>query len=160
VHFAAGFGIDMRPSLVDAVGATAAAAIYFDQVRSAARSGLIDVLAHVDLIKFFGAVTEDDYQEGTYTALVKDCAEHDVIIEVSTAGLRKPHRRLYPEPGLLAAAHAAGVPITLASDAHEPDHVGRDFAIALSAATAAGFDTVTVFDGRTPEQHPLSRQPA
>jgi histidinol phosphatase-like PHP family hydrolase len=61
---------------------------------------------------------------------------------------------------LLAAAHAAGVPITLASDAHEPDLVGRNFAIALSAATAAGFDTVTVFDGRGPEQHPLSRQPA
>jgi histidinol-phosphatase (PHP family) len=157
VHFAGGFGIDMRPSLVEAVGPAAAAATYYDQVRGAARSGLVDVLAHVDLIKFFGDIGEDDYPRGTYEALVRDCTKAGVAIEVSTAGLRKPHGRLYPEPRLLELARAADVPITLASDAHQPDDVGRHFGIAVAAATAAGFDTVTLFDRRKPRQLPISR---
>jgi histidinol-phosphatase (PHP family) len=157
VHFAGGFGIDMRPSLVEAVGPAAAAATYYEQVRGAVRSGLVDVLAHVDLIKFFGDVGEDDYPRGTYERLVHDCAETGVAIEISTAGLRKPHGRLYPEPRLLELARAAGVPITFASDAHQPEDVGRHFGVAVSAATGAGFDTVTVFDRRKPRQLRLSR---
>jgi histidinol-phosphatase (PHP family) len=57
-------------------------------------------------------------------------------------------------------ARAAGVPITLASDAHRPEDVGRDFALAVSAAATAGFDTVTVFEGRRTRQAPLSHPPS
>jgi histidinol-phosphatase (PHP family) len=47
------------------------------------------------------------------------------------------------------------VPITLASDAHEPQNVGRDIARAVAHARAAGYETVTVFDQRRRRQEPL-----
>jgi histidinol-phosphatase (PHP family) len=78
-----------------------------------------------------------------------------VCIEVSSAGLHKPHGKLYPNRDLLAAAHERGMPITLASDAHVPQNVGRDLDRAIEHARAAGYETVTVFDQRQARQEPL-----
>ncbi len=155
VHFVDGLSIDMEPSLVGAVGPAEAARRYFEWVEAAARSGLVDVLAHVDLIKFFGDVSEDDYPDGAYEGLVVAATAGGACIEISTAGLRKPHGRLYPEPALLTAARQAGLGITLASDAHVPDAVGRDFPAALERARACGYDAVSVFERRSRRQEPL-----
>jgi histidinol-phosphatase (PHP family) len=45
--------------------------------------------------------------------------------------------------------------LTLASDAHVPENVGRDFDRALEVARAAGYDEVTVFEQRVARQVPL-----
>jgi histidinol-phosphatase (PHP family) len=50
---------------------------------------------------------------------------------------------------------ASRPPITLASDAHVPADVGRDFDRAVAHARAAGYQNVTVFDGREARQEPL-----
>jgi histidinol-phosphatase (PHP family) len=47
------------------------------------------------------------------------------------------------------------VPITLASDAHSPQNVGRDLERAIEHARGAGYETVTVFEGRKGRQEPL-----
>jgi histidinol-phosphatase (PHP family) len=114
----------------------------------AARTGLFDSLSHPDLIKFRGDVLPWDWSP-VLDALDGTC------LEVSTAGLYKPHGRLYPEPELLRAARERGVPITLASDAHVPQNVGRDLDRGIEHARAAGYDTVTVFEARRPRQVPL-----
>ena len=44
---------------------------------------------------------------------------------------------------------------TLASDAHSPDLVGRDFDKALELLRSAGYETVTVFEQRRGRQEPL-----
>jgi histidinol-phosphatase (PHP family) len=75
-----------------------------------------------------------------------------VALELSTAGLHKHVGELYPDLGFLTANP---LPITLASDAHVPANVGRDYDQALALARAAGYETVTVFDGRVPRQEPL-----
>ena len=62
-----------------------------------------------------------------------------VALEVSTAGLHKPVGELYPDASLLRGAKR----ITLASDAHRAEDVGRDFETAVEHARAAGFETVT-----------------
>jgi histidinol-phosphatase (PHP family) len=87
--------------------------------------------------------------------VVDAIAESGVAVEVSTAGLRKPVRELYPHPDFLSACHARGVPVTMASDAHSPDVVGRDFDLALELLRSVGYDTVTVFDARRSRQEPL-----
>ena len=78
-----------------------------------------------------------------------------VCVEVSTAGLHKPVGELYPDRELLAACRERGVPITLASDAHEPAHVGRDLDRAVALAREVGYETVTVFERRERRQEPL-----
>jgi histidinol-phosphatase (PHP family) len=148
VHFLDGLGIDAEPSLVDSVGAEAAWHRYYETLASAARSGLFDALAHPDLVKFHGQEIDWEWEAVVGTL-------EGVAIEVSSAGLHKPHGRMYPEPEFLSAAHHAGAGITLASDAHVPQNVGRDLDRGIEHARAAGYDTVTVFEARTPRQVPL-----
>jgi histidinol-phosphatase (PHP family) len=148
VHYLDGLAVDSQPRLVDAVGPEEAYRRYFDALVDAAKSGLFDALAHPDLVKFHAGLLEWDRE-----AFVRRA--DGVCLEVSSAGLRKPHGRMYPEPELLTAAREAGTWITLASDAHEPDDVGRDLDRAVEHARAAGYETVTVFDGRHSRQEPL-----
>jgi histidinol-phosphatase (PHP family) len=152
VHFIDGLGVDgEEPRLLDVVGVEEAWRLYFETLGAAAGSGLFDALSHPDLVKIFGARAESfDYEP-----VVEAIAESGVAIEVSTAGLRKPVRELYPHPEFLAACRARGVPVTLASDAHSPDVVGRDFDRALELLRSAGYDTVTVFEQRRGRQEPL-----
>jgi len=53
---------------------------------------------------------------------------------------------------LLRLACERGVAVTLASDAHEPEEVGSRYDELAEWAQAAGYRTITVFDGRTPRQ--------
>jgi histidinol-phosphatase (PHP family) len=79
----------------------------------------------------------------------------DLAVEVSTAGLRKPVGELYPDAGFLARCRERDVGATLASDAHVAQDVGRDFDAGLEHLRAAGYETVTVFEGRSSRQEPL-----
>jgi histidinol-phosphatase (PHP family) len=152
VHFIGELGVDgEEPRLLDAVGVEEAWRLYFETLAAAARSGLFDSLSHPDLVKIFGARTESF----DYGPVVDAIADSGVAVEVSTAGLRKPVGELYPHPQFLAACRERDVPVTLASDAHSPDVVGRDFDRALELLRAEGYDTVTVFEQRRGRQEPL-----
>jgi len=148
IHFLAGLGIDAEPSLVDSVGPEQAWRRYYGALGQAARSGLFDSLAHPDLVKFHGAEIDWDWDELAGSL-------EGVAIEVSSAGLHKPHGKLYPSPAFLSAARKRGLPITLASDAHVPQNVGRDLDRAIEHAQSAGYETVTLFNRREARQEPL-----
>jgi len=151
VHFVDGFGVDGEPKLLDEVGVEEAWSRYFETLAAAARSGLFDSLSHPDLVKIFGErAAAFDYAE-----VADAIAQTGIAVEVSTAGLRKPVRELYPHPDLLAACRERDVPVTLGSDAHSPDVVGRDFDRARELMRAAGYETVTVFERRLACQEPL-----
>jgi histidinol-phosphatase (PHP family) len=150
IHFVDGLGIDAKPALVDEVGAETAWERYFAELADAAASALFDSLAHPDLVKIFGIRLPDPMS--LYTEVT---AHNRVCLEVSSAGLHKPVGELYPDYELLHMARAAGLRITLASDAHVPQNVGRDLDRAIEHARAAGFETVTVFDQREARQEPL-----
>ena len=148
VHWIDGLAVDGRPGMWERYDVEAVWARYVDELVAAAESGHFDVLAHPDLAKIFGDRVECDWRP-----LVD--ALDGVALEVSTAGLRKPVGELYPEPDLLRLARAAGKTITLASDAHVADDVGRDLDHAVALADETGFETVTVFDRRRGRQEPL-----
>jgi histidinol-phosphatase (PHP family) len=148
IHYLDGLSLDIEPGLVHELGPAVAWERYFAALESAGRSGLFDSLAHPDLVKFFGHEVEWDH-EPFVAALNGTC------LEVSSAGLHKPHGRMYPEGRLLASARRSGVGITLASDAHVPQNVGRDLDKAVEHARGAGYDTITVFDRRRRRQEPL-----
>lgn len=128
---------------------------YLTELTAAARSGLFDVLAHPDLPKVFGHALPTGVEPmlgDTVTAI----AETGVAIECSSAGLRKAPRATYPDPDLLARFCEAGVPVTLASDAHVPADVGRDYPTTVAVLRGAGYDTLTRFAGRRPTQVEIS----
>ena len=144
VHWIDGLAVDQQPGLWAGHSVEDVWALYAREFEAAARSGHFDVLAHPDLVKIFGDRVEWDWQP------VIDALE-GVALEVSTAGLHKPVGELYPDAELLRGASR----ITLASDAHVAEDVGRDFEAAVEHARSAGFETVTVFDGRSSRQEPL-----
>jgi histidinol-phosphatase (PHP family) len=156
IHYADGFPVDQRPGIVEKLGPGEGWRRYFVWLRNAARSGLFDSLAHPDLVKHNGGPRPDAesvqwLHEETADAI--DAA--GVCIEVSAAGLRKPVGELYPDGALLSGCRSRGVAITLASDAHVPQDVGRNLDRAIEHARAAGYETVSVFDGRKRREEPL-----
>lgn len=124
---------------------------YFEQVAQAARCGMFDVLGHIDLVKKFRFVPDDDV-ERRYAALADAVAGAGVAIEVNTAGLHKPCHELYPAQALLRAFARVGVPATIGSDAHSPSEVGRDYEAATSALVDAGYRSVLVYERRVPRE--------
>jgi histidinol-phosphatase (PHP family) len=151
VHFVDGRSVDMDATFADESGWRA----YFAALTEAASSGLFDVLSHPDLVKFFGRRPEPHVVDELHDAAAAAIARADVCVEVSAAGLHKPVGEIYPDASLLRRCRELDIPITLASDAHEPEHVGRDVDRAAAHARAAGYDTVTVFEGRRRRQEPL-----
>lgn len=129
---------------------------YFDLIKSAAATGLFDILGHLDVVKKFGHRPKGD--PGQLYAEVAAALRHaGVCIEVSTAGLRKPVGEIYPGSQLLAECAQHGVPATLGSDAHQPSEVGIDFDRSLEALRAAGYREIVRFERRKPVAVPLTQ---
>jgi histidinol-phosphatase (PHP family) len=131
---------------------------YFSTLGEAARSGLFDILAHPDLIKYWGP-TQRPVPEGDlrrfYDLAMDGIAESQIAVEVSTAGLRKPVGELYPAPAFLEMCLDAGCPVALSSDAHVPADVGRDYERALELLDRMGVGELAVFERRARRLEPI-----
>lgn len=103
---------------------------YFEAVRQSAGSGLFDIIGHCDLVKKFGHRPTKNLED-TIRETMKAIRSNDLCVEINTSGLRKPVKEMYPSEAILDIVHELGIPITLGSDAHAPEEVGRDFDKAL-----------------------------
>jgi histidinol-phosphatase (PHP family) len=130
---------------------------YFQTIGESARSGLFDVVAHPDLVKYWGdgARRPDGDLRRYYELAIDGIAESGVAVEVSTAGLRKPAGELYPAPGFLQMALDAGARVALSSDAHRPQDVGADYDQALAVLEQLGVRELCVFDRRSCRALPI-----
>jgi histidinol-phosphatase (PHP family) len=145
VHWLDGQAVDMSPGVWEVMTVDEVWQAYADALCRLALSGTVDVLAHPDLAKIFGRRPEAALLAELHERMAVTVAAAGLAVEVSTAGLRKPVGELYPDHELLRACVAKGVPVTLASDAHEPELVGESFDQALLHARTAGCETVAVF---------------
>ena len=130
---------------------------YFEMVAESARCGLFDIIAHPDLVKYWGdraRVPEGDLRR-YYEPAVEAMAEGGVAVEVSTAGLRKPAGEIYPARAFLEMCLDGGVPVALSSDAHRPDDVGADYDRALELLEDVGVRELSVFESRTRRLAPI-----
>lgn len=96
---------------------------YYDDLAAMCAAGLFNIAAHPDLIKLFSADSfarwlnsQDGFaQVRRALTVMKD---NGVILEVSSAGLRKPCKEIYPGPKIMKLAAGLGLSISFASDAH------------------------------------------
>ena len=128
--------------------------VYFERLTMAAESGLFDIIAHADLPKKFGFYPKQDCTP-LFNRFLTTARNHDIAIELNTAGLRKECKEIYPSPAFVKLACEIGVPITFASDAHAPQEVGMDFDAALKLARQAGYTESCRFQQRRREKVPL-----
>ena len=123
---------------------------YFEMIAEMARSGLMDIVAHPDLIKYWGGRRPVPTRDPRfhYEPAIEAIAETGIAVEVSTAGLRKPIGELYPADAFAEMCVDAGVSFALSSDAHVPEDVGRDYDRALAAMTDWGVREIATFERR------------
>jgi histidinol-phosphatase (PHP family) len=127
---------------------------YFDLLRELIRSDLFDVLAHPDAIRRAG-FTPNVSMDDTYRDVARLLRERGMAIEVNTAGIRRRTGSLYPEPDFLAVVAREGVPVTIGSDAHTPEDVGRDFDAAFRLLGDMGITEVATYTARRMTRRPL-----
>jgi histidinol-phosphatase (PHP family) len=130
---------------------------YFETLGEAARCGLFDILAHLDLVKMWGRARPQPERDPRfyYELAVEAIADSSVAVEVSTAGLRKPAAELYPAPALAAMCVEAGAAFSLSSDAHAPADVGHAYEEAVAAMRDWGIEQIAVFERRERRLEPL-----
>ncbi|MEE8331296.1 MAG: PHP domain-containing protein [Acidimicrobiia bacterium] len=131
-------------------GVLAAYEQYFDLETRLAASGMVDVLAHADVIKKVGIRPQQPILD-LYAPVVAAATASGVAVEVSSAGLRRRAAEMFPAPAFLALFAAAGVPITLASDAHGPDEAAWGHSKVVRAARDAGYTHHLRFSDRAPQ---------
>lgn len=127
---------------------------YVDHVLALVESGIADVLAHVDVIKVAGHVA--GRLEEHEARLVDGLADAGVVVELSSAGLRKPVADTYPSANLLDELLAAGVGLTTASDAHTVGQVGSGFDVLRRELRAREVTELTTFRRRERRPYPLT----
>lgn len=172
VHFLREGAVDMNDYSVWDSGGSAEEVWrrYFETVAEAARSGLFDIAAHPDLVKYWSPahpanpgqqrrMPQGDLRR-YYEPAIEAIAEAGIAVEVSTAGLRKPAGEIYPSRGFLEMCVDAGIAVALSSDAHRPQDVGADYDRALELLDEVGVRELCVFEGRARRLVPIGETSA
>jgi len=154
VHYIGEFPVDRSADDWDGQDVEARWREYFVLWKEAALSRLFDALPHPDLPKKFGFRPKNNFA-AVYEDALRAVAETGIAIEVSTAGLRKPCREIYPSENFLRLARRFNIPIILGSDAHIPQDVGIDFDKAETLARQCGYSQTCRFTQRKREFVPL-----
>ena len=118
---------------------------YFRRVREIAATGLVDCLAHLDLIKIHGHRPKADI-ESLAGETLDFIHSRNLAIELSTAGWRKPVKELYPSDRIIELALAKGIPFTTASDAHSHVQLGENYERLEEKMNSLGIRAVCVFE--------------
>jgi histidinol-phosphatase (PHP family) len=127
---------------------------YCDAMDELAGSGVVDVLAHPDLIKVTGRIPAAP--EEWWDRIAEVAGRGGLAAEVSSAGWRKPVGEQYPAQGLLERFVARGVPLTTASDAHRLEHVADRADDLRAVLGAAGASVLRGYRGRAAYPVPVT----
>ena len=126
-------------------GIDAIYADYFERVRAMAATGLVDCLAHLDLVKIHGFRAQSPIP-GLIAETLQFIKYRDISIELSTAGWRKPVGEQYPSAEIIRLAAAAGVPFTVASAAHSHVQQAENYDRLAALLEECGVDEVCVYE--------------
>src|SRR5205085_12295662 len=137
--------VDLDGEVVEAMGAREAVRVYFAEMLGLLEhSATFAILAHIDYVKgdwphAAMAYEETDFEE-EYRAVLKAAATNGLALEINTDHNGTFDYGPFPRPVVVRWWHeAGGEAVTFASDAHEPDGIGKEFEIAAGIAEAAGF---------------------
>lgn len=120
---------------------------YYNAVQKAAASGLYDYIGHIDVIKRFGFKPDEDVTEMENAAL-EAVKRHDLAIELNASGLRMPAAEMFPSRRMLEYALKLGIPVTIGSDAHQPERLGQYLDQARAQLQEVGFSQLATFNKR------------
>jgi histidinol-phosphatase (PHP family) len=120
---------------------------YFYAVEKMAQSGKFDIVGHLDLIKVFNYTPHTDVKFIAKKAL-DAIKKSDMVVEINSAGFRKPVGEQYPCTQLLELIYELNIPITFSCDAHTVEQVGLNYERSVDIAKKIGFTKCVTFKSR------------
>ncbi|PFW56280.1 histidinol-phosphatase [Bacillus cereus] len=151
VHFLNGWGFD-NPDTKEYFEEHDLHALYdtfFKTVERAVRSELFDIIAHLDNIKVFNYRLDENEQLSYYKEIARALVDTNTATEIN-AGLyyRYPVREMCPSPLYLQVLAKYGVPITISSDAHYPNDLGKYVKENVQTLRTHGISHIATFTER------------
>lgn len=144
--------IDYHTAQVDEM-----AGAYYDEIEELIEWGRFDVLGHLNYFERYAAKQGVSLDLHRFYPRLADLFVKLIAagkgIEVNTSGLFGPLGRTLPEDGVLRLYRGLGGRIvTIGSDSHTADGVGRGYDEAAALLKRCGFDEITLFEEHTPRQ--------
>ena len=162
VHILRGVAIDYRPeTLRDSLEAFGGIdrlwQAYWDGLESLIRGGQCHVIGHMDVLRKFDGFLPARSQAERAGSLLRLIKRNGLALEVNTGGVdRASDHRPYPSTEILKLASGIGVDITLGSDAHGPEDVGRYFPETVRRLKSLGWNRSATFEAGRKQWVPFS----
>lgn len=128
--------------------------LYYSLIQESARSGMFQILGHIDAMKGFYPAFSDIQTEAVEDTL-KVIGESGMAIEINTSGKTKDVGGWYPSDSILELALRYGVDVTFGSDAHDPDRVGDEWDLVAKRLKEIGFSRWVYFRSKEKQIVPL-----
>lgn len=130
---------------------------YFQEVQAMVQLGGFDVLAHID---YPLRVMKRENNQPSFarfmeeiTPIFKTIIDREIALEINAAGLFGWQKHVGPENFVLAEyRRLGGTMISIGSDAHSAQDIGRGIEACIAHAKKHGFDEVTIFEQRKPRR--------
>ncbi len=133
---------------------------YYEDLFAMSRCGVFHIAAHPDLIKIFSVhVFKRWLQKSSSLELVKKVLkgfkDGGMVMEVSSAGLRKPCGEIYPGPEIMTLASELGLDISFGSDSHCVNTVTHGFDLLAAHAKKFGYSESVYFQNKKAVRRPF-----
>lgn len=148
VHFIDDWNFDTDQSLYGKWSNDKLYEIYFALIQGAAKSGLFDIIGHIDIIKKFRVYPETN-QDKLFEDTIAIIKENNLVVELNTGGFDRPCAEFTPDANILEMCFKHQVPVTLSSDAHRTEHIARHYEGAISLLKQIGYTDIIGFSKRT-----------
>lgn len=117
-----------------------------------------NILGHIDLVKRYQTLDTNENFHDILEQIFKVIIAQGKGIEVNTSGYHYGLDHAMPSEDILRLyKDCGGEIITLGSDAHHADHVGRHFETFSALLSEIGFQYICSFDDRKPIFHPIQQ---
>lgn len=147
IHYIEDWNFDTHPKDYKHVDIDQFYIDYFQLLDECSRSGLFDILGHIDIPKKFGYYPSFSLLP-YYEKMAKVFAHSDIVYELNTSGLDRTCKAFYPDDDFIKACFSQNVPVTLGSDAHRANDIGKYFNQAIEKLKAIGYRKIAVFNQR------------
>lgn len=119
-----------------------------------------DVYGHLDYVLRYGPNKDQNFRFEEYKEdidkILKLLIQNDKGIELNSSGYANGLSNPHPcKEILMRYKELGGEILTIGSDAHRPEHIGRDFDLVRQLLLDTGFEYYTVFQGRIPQQRKI-----
>lgn len=126
---------------------------YYKNLREMIGSGLFDSVGHFDVIKmhnknsmFFSE--EEKWYKKEVLKTLDLLRKSGMVMEINTSGLVREVMAQYPSLWILEEAKKREIPITIGTDAHNNEQIGKELDFAYDLARKVGYRHIVRFKDR------------